>query len=137
MTSATPSKSWVTSANHADSHFPIQNLPFGVFTTASSTEPRVGVAIGDAILDLSVLESRGVLTGRGKLFAQPTLNAFMASGRDSWRAVRAQLTELLSESNATLRDDAALRESALVPQSQATMHLPVEIPGYTEFYPSR
>ncbi|GGX21176.1 fumarylacetoacetase [Pigmentiphaga litoralis] len=136
-TPTTPHKSWVPSANRADSHFPIQNLPFGVFTPAASTEPRVGVAIGDEILDLSVLEARGLLNAPAGLFAQRTLNPFMAAGRDTWRSVRSQLTQLLSDDTATLRDDVALRQSALVPQAQATMHLPVDIPGYTDFYSSR
>lgn len=132
-------KSWVDSANAAHCDFPIQNLPFGVFTTAT-TEPHVGVAIGDQILDLAVAHYLGLLTlpkeSQG-VFASASLNRFIALGRDAWHSVRAQVSSLLEQGNATLRDNAPLRAQALVPQSAATMLLPVEIPGYTDFYSSK
>ncbi|VCU70402.1 Fumarylacetoacetate (FAA) hydrolase family protein [Pigmentiphaga humi] len=135
---ATPAlKSWVASANAADCHFPIQNLPYGVFKPTPDADARVGAAIGDQILDLSVLEQAGLLRTPAPLFAAASLNAFMASGRDTWRSVRAQLGTLLQADTATLRDDAALRARALVPQASATMLLPVQIPGYTDFYSSK
>jgi len=130
-------RSWVESANAADSHFPIQNLPYGVFKPAADAPPRVGVAIGDQIVDLSHLEQAGLLRTPRPLFTSSSLNAFMASGRDTWRSVRAQLSTLLAAGTATLRDDAAARAKALVPQASATLLLPVEIPGYTDFYSSR
>ena len=116
-----------------DSHFPIQNLPYGVFS-AGDRGPRCGVAIGDYVLDLAVLEDSGLL--ESDYFSQPALNAFMAAGRAEWSRVRTRLQELLDESTSTLRDNAALRERAFVPMSQATMHLPARIGDYTDFYSS-
>ena len=76
----------------ANSHFPIQNLPFGVFSTDANPEPRVGVAIGDQILDLAVLEESGLLTADptgSPVFNRPSLNGFIALGRPIWRETRA------------------------------------------------
>jgi fumarylacetoacetase len=129
-------KSWLESANDPASDFPIQNLPFGIFSDAVNTRPRAGVAIGEWIVDLSVLEDARLIDAHGA-FAAPRLNDFIALGREHWRAVRIALSALLARDNAVLRDDAALRRRALVPQSDATMHLPVEIPGYTDFYSSK
>jgi fumarylacetoacetase len=139
MTAATL-KSWVLSANEATCEFPIQNLPYGIFSDAANRQARVGVAIGDAIVDLSVLEKAGLLMPQGAatpVFDRPALNTFIALGRDAWRATRARITELLSADNPSLRDDASLRQAALVKMADATLHLPVEIPGYTDFYSSK
>ncbi|MDE1183427.1 fumarylacetoacetase [Paraburkholderia sp.] len=134
-------KSWIESANLPTSDFPIQNLPFGVFSDGRDGTPRVGVAIGDAIADLHALRAAGVLTLPGAasqdVFASGSLNAFIALGRDVWRSVRVQLSNLLARDTATLRDNAALRDRALVSQAGATLHLPVQIPGYTDFYSSK
>jgi fumarylacetoacetase len=122
-----------------DSHFPIQNLPYGVFTTPANYAPRVGVAIGDLVLDLSVLEQAGLLdvVPGERLFNRPTLNAFIERGPDVWRRVRAGISELLRAENARLRDDAPLRARAFTSQSAAKMLLPLSIPGYTDFYSSK
>ena len=124
----------------ADSHFPIQNLPFGVFRRKSGF-PAIGVAIGDQILDLSVIQTAGLfkdaLTNREQVFNQPTLNAFLALGRPAWSQVRAAISKLLRHDEPRLRDDVALREKALVPMSSVEMLLPVEIGDYTDFYSSR
>lgn len=121
-----------------DADFPIQNLPYGVFSPRAGEPARVGVAIGDHVLDLSVLEAAGLLVCPGReapaVFAQPALNVFMAAGPAAWRAVRARLIELLSADTPTLRDDAALRSRALVPRAQVQMHLPCVIGDYTDFY---
>jgi fumarylacetoacetase len=133
-------RSWIASANVPDCDFPIQNLPFGAFTTADNRKARIGVAIGDRILDLAALESAGAIRLRGTdgpVFDSPTLNAFMALGRPVWQALRAQLSALLGADNETLRDNAALRERVLTAQADATMLLPVQIGGYTDFYSSR
>ncbi|HTP45330.1 MAG TPA: fumarylacetoacetase [Casimicrobiaceae bacterium] len=122
-----------------DSHFPLQNLPFGLFSTRG--EPRrAGVAIGAQVLDLAVLEEAGLISvgppGR-RVFDRATLNAFIALGRPAWSRARARIGELLREDRAELRDNATLRARALVPMVEATLHLPVEIPGYTDFYSSK
>ena len=126
------------------SHFPIQNLPYGIFRRRAEGpdgRPRVGTAIGEFVLDLSVLEDRGLLAptalaGR-RVFGEPTLNAFMAAGRPVWRETRHILTRLLSANEATLRDDAMLRDAALLPIIDVEMLLPAAIGDYTDFYSSR
>ena len=130
-------KSFVAVAR--DSHFPIQNLPYGVFTTPANYAPRVGVAIGDLVLDLSVLEQAGlidVVPGE-RLFNRSTLNAFIERGPEVWRRAREAISELLRAENAKLRDDARLRARAFTSQSAAKMLLPLAIPGYTDFYSSK
>ena len=122
-----------------DSHFPIQNLPFGVFQPKDG-RPRVGVAIGDFIVDLSVLEGRGHFRspefGDQKVFSQDSLNRFLALGRAAWRKTRQILQHLLSAETPTLRDDARLRESVFHAQKDVVMKLPARIGNYTDFYSS-
>lgn len=123
-----------------DSHFPIQNLPYGVFSTSDNSKHCIGVAIGDQILDLSVvtgLFDGPVLSQHQSVFDEPTLNAFMSLGREAWQEGRATLQKILSSSEPVLRDNADLRARAFVPQSSATMHLPASIGDYTDFYSSR
>jgi fumarylacetoacetase len=122
-----------------DSHFPIQNLPYGVFTTPANYSPRVGVAIGDQVLDLSVLEQEGLLevAPGERLFNRPTLNAFIERGPDAWRRARTMISELLRQENARLRDDARLRARAFTSQTASRMSMPLTISGYTDFYSSK
>jgi fumarylacetoacetase len=124
-----------------NSHFPIQNLPYGVFKRKSTAEPSVGVAIGDYVLDLSVLEDNKLVGGSifngSNIFFQPLLNKFLALGQPAWRETRATISRLLRANVPTLRDNQALRDSALVPMNQVEMLLPVEIGDYTDFYSSR
>ena len=131
-------RSWVETANLYDCDFPIQNLPFGIFSTDQSRTPRAGVAIGDQVLDLSVLESVGLLTvASHPVFDRVTLNDFIALGKTVWQRVREQISLLLRADEGRLRDDASLRARALIPMQQATMHLPVKVGGYTDFYSSK
>lgn len=133
-------KSWLQAANDPACDFPIQNLPFGIFSDARNSARRAGVAIGDAIVDLAALADAGMLTleaGRAEVFSQPVLNAFIALGRDAWRSVRTQLSTLFDARTARLRDDVELRARVLVSQAEATLHLPLDIPGYTDFYSSK
>lgn len=122
-----------------DSGFPIQNLPYGVFSRADGAPPRVGVAIGDQVLDLAELEDAGLLppSWTPNAFRRASINAFMASGAAAWSAVRQRVSQLLRHDEPTLRDDAALRARALVPMADVTLHLPVEVTDYTDFYSSR
>jgi fumarylacetoacetase len=129
-------KSWVQSANQPDCEFPIRNLPYGIFQTAGSA-PRAGVAIGDRILDLSVLAQEGLLQCAAGVFEQPRLNDFIALGPEAWRSVRAQVSALLSGADQALQGNAELCRRALVAQAGATMLLPVDVPGYTDFYSSK
>ncbi|CAB1339048.1 unnamed protein product [Coregonus sp. 'balchen'] len=94
------------------SDFSYHNLPYGVFSTPDNSKHRIGVAIGDQILDLSVIKSlfRGpVLSTHQDVFDQPTLNAFMGLGYEAWREARRSLQQLLSANETTLRDDVSLR----------------------------
>uniref|UniRef100_A0A452U250 Fumarylacetoacetase n=1 Tax=Ursus maritimus TaxID=29073 RepID=A0A452U250_URSMA len=102
--------------------------------------PRIGVAIGDQILDLSVIKhlfTGPVLSKQQDVFDQPTLNSFMGLGQAAWKEARAFLHNLLSASHARLRDDAELRRRAFAAQDSAVMHLPATIGDYTDFYSSR
>jgi fumarylacetoacetase len=125
----------------ADSHFPIQNLPYGVFRRRSGGEPHGGVAIGDQVLDLALLEEHGLLdvpSLRGRrVFAEPALNAFMALGRTAWDEARARISQLLRADEPTLRDNGCLREQALLPRTDVRLLLPAAIGDYTDFYSSR
>jgi fumarylacetoacetase len=122
-----------------DSHFPLQNLPFGVFKPANAAA-RVGVAIGDLVLDLSVLEERGHFRspefGSGAVFSAGALNSFLALGRPAWRKAREIIQHLLDSETGTLRDDAELRARAFHQQKEVTMQLPARIGNYTDFYSS-
>jgi fumarylacetoacetase len=137
MSRASP-KTWVDSANAPGCHFPIQNLPYGVFSRRGDP-PRCGVALGDRVVDLAALESAGLIdTGTTPVFDKPALNDFMASGAAHWAATRKRLTELLAAgADAALRDDPALCDCALIPRAQLQLHLPFKVAGYTDFYAGR
>ncbi len=129
-------RSWVETANDPGCGFPLQNLPYGVFSRGAG-EPRCGVAIGDMVVDLSVLEAVGLLSaGEGPpVFAADRLNPFMARGAAAWSAVRDRLTGLLADvGDRALRDNAELRTRALIPMADCRLHLPFEVTGYTDFY---
>ncbi|KAM4597001.1 fumarylacetoacetase isoform 1-T1 [Fundulus diaphanus] len=124
----------------AASDFSYQNLPYGVFSTSENPRHRIGVAIGDQILDLSVIRSLfvgPVMYKHQDVFDRSTLNAFMALGYEAWSEARRTLQTLLSASESTLRDDVSLRSRAFVHQSAAMMHLPADVGDYTDFYSSR
>src|SRR6201747_1601986 len=125
-------RSWVESANEALTDFPIQNLPFGVFSPHGSDERRVGVAIGDQVVDLAALANAGLLEPDARVFARSCLNGFTPAGRAAWRDVQLGLSTLLDAGDDRLRLNPVLRERALFPQTDVELHLPVEIPGYTD-----
>jgi fumarylacetoacetase len=120
------------------SDFPIQNLPYGVFSSADGLAPRVGVAIGDYVLDLWELEQDGRLeVGELGVFAASNLNAFMSLGPKAWSKTRARISELLRHDYPELRDNDALRQRALVPMRTAKLYLPFKVAGFTDFYSSK
>ena len=122
----------------AASDFPIQNLPYGVFSTSALPTPRIGVAIGDYVLDLWELEQDCRLNvGELGIFSASTLNPFMALGPEVWTLTRTRISELLRRDNPELRDNPALRKRALVPMAQAKLQLPITVAGYTDFYSSK
>jgi fumarylacetoacetase len=121
----------------ADSDFPLENLPFGVFQPKQGNA-RVGVAIGDLIADLSILEEFGHFRSPEfqdqKVFSEDSLNSFLALGRPAWRKTREIVQHLLSAETRTLRDDTRLR--VFHAQKEVVMKLPVRIGNYTDFYSS-
>jgi fumarylacetoacetase len=120
------------------SDFPIQNLPYGVFSTSSAPQPRVGVAIGDFVLDLwELAQDSRIDVAEPAVFSERSLNAFMALGPKVWSTTRARISELLRHDNPELRDNDELRTQALVPMSEAKLHLPFQVAGYTDFYSSK
>ena len=126
----------------ADSDFSIHNLPYGIFSdakdAADNNKRRAGVAIGEYVLDLAVLEAEGLLSLEGgPYFDQATLNAFIDSGRDNWTQARTTIQTLLSSASDALRDNQDLQKKALFNQADVTMHLPVHVPGFTDFYSSK
>jgi fumarylacetoacetase len=118
--------SWVPGAD--GSGFPAEHLPFGVFSVAGGP-PRVGVRIGDHVLDLARLAEDRLIDG--DVFARPTLNPFLAQGPAAWHAVRERLTTLMCDTGSQ-----AQVEPALVPLHAVELHLPVEVADYVDFYSS-
>lgn len=125
--------SWVESANGGATDFPLENLPYGVFSTNGGA-PRCGVAIGDFVLDVAALEREGVIAlPTGPLLGEGRWNPVMAAGPAVWAALRARLTALLTEG----ASERASVERHLVPLGQAALHLPFKVSEYTDFYAGR
>ena len=114
--------SWLHLPDH--SGFGVDNLPYGVFSTPGTT-PRTGVAIGDAVLDLAAATGDDV-------HATGSLNAFMARGPQAWAELRDRLTEWFTD-----EVHRGAVEPHLVPRSQVTLHLPIEVADYVDFYSSQ
>ncbi|WP_171178078.1 fumarylacetoacetase [Ruegeria sp. HKCCD8929] len=126
-------KSWVASANDANHPFPLNNLPYGVFSTEGS-DPRCGVAIGDMILDVSAAEAEGIIALTDvPLFDVPFWNELMEEGPAVWTALRERLIALLAEGSA--EQDKV--EPLLVPMDEAELHMPFAVSEYTDFYAGR
>ena len=125
-------RSFVSSANgHSD--FPIQNLPFGVFSDAAA-QPRGGVAIGDRIVDLRAAAARGLFSGEAARAAQaasgPALNPLLALGAPARHALRRRLVELLTSGSAEQGE----LEPHLCPADACTIHMPAQVGDYTDFF---
>jgi len=140
-------KSWIPVDK--DSNFPIQNLPFGIFSPpkeviakqdkAKDILPRVGVAIGEYVLDLLELKKTGVFNSLKfdtNVFAKSSLNDFISLGKKTTSAVRTRISKLLEERNPELRDDEKAKKKVLHKMKDVEMLLPVEIGDYTDFYSS-
>lgn len=146
-----PPSSWLNVAPTSD--FSLANLPFGIcsFPALHQPRPRCCTILGNHVIDLSLLAEAGLFDGidglnsASSVFAQSTLNAFMALSRSIWTAVRVRLFSLLvsavdggdTNCNSALSSNAALRAAAIHPVSEVKMHLPAEIGDYTDFYSSR
>ncbi|KIN62726.1 Fumarylacetoacetase [Sulfitobacter noctilucicola] len=125
--------SWVESANSASTDFPLNNLPYGVFST-NTLEARCGVAIGDMILDMAAVEEAGLVTLADEpVFDVPYWNDVMEMGTEAWDALRARLIELLT---ADAPEQAQVAQH-LVPMSDARLEMPFAVSEYTDFYAGR
>ncbi len=129
--------SWVEIA--ADSDFPIQNIPFGIISYGGNS-PRPASRIGDYAIDLSVLSDLGYFDSLGidnlGVFYAPVLNDFIALGKPVWQAVRQQISDLLNIENQELQGNENHTQQVLRPIHEVTVHLPVEVGDYTDFYSS-
>jgi fumarylacetoacetase len=117
--------SWVEGA--ADSGFDVTHLPYGIFSRGDD-DPRVGVRIGDRVVDLAPLAASETLDGGGA-FEDRTLNRFMALGRPVWDTVRSRLTDLLTDEGKRHQV-----EPFLVPVADVTLHRPFDVADYVDFY---
>lgn len=129
--------SWLAVA--ADSDFPIQNIPFGVFQTAEKS-PRVATIIGDTVIDLVVLAEAGYFDNTGvdaAVFNQKYINDFMAAGKAVTRAVRDRISELFEKSNTELAGNTEVMAQALHNVKTVSLLMPVQVGDYTDFYSSR
>jgi fumarylacetoacetase len=129
-------KSWLEISKESD--FPIQNLPFGIYSTKNKTK-RVGVAIGDQILDLYRLFKLGYLDSLSfceHCFSNEYLNRMMGHGKLEIRDLRNRISELLNAENSELSQNKEAIAKVLDLQIESEMHLPVKIGDYTDFYSS-
>ena len=131
-------KSWVSIPK--GSHFSLANLPFGIISTASKSSPRPAVAVGSHCLDLEEFAAQNGFSQTDvdtSVFSKPTLNAFAALGRPVHRQVRKYLQDVLAEDTPypkLLKDNTSLQKSCLLRRDEVTMHLPMQIGDYTDFY---
>ena len=129
-------RSWLESANTQDCDFPLNNLPYGVFSVGDG-DLRCGVAIGDRIVDATGLEATGLLRADpdADVLDAPCWNDFMELGPSVWRDYRTSLTALLAhDADDTVQEHIIMHS---VPMSKATLHMPFRVTEYTDFYAGR
>ncbi|GAC1668796.1 MAG: fumarylacetoacetase [Candidatus Acidiferrum sp.] len=134
-------QSWIESARDPSTDFPIQNLPFGVFSAKDARlPPRIGVAIGDFILDIAACDAAGLFDDNSRAAAQAchgtTLNALMSLKPVQWSAFRKSLHELLRNGSPAATKHRSVLEQNLIARANAEMLLPAAIGDYTDFYAS-
>lgn len=130
-------KSWFNVPENSD--FPIQNLPFGIFSKSGS-EKMVGIALGDHVIDVFELAKAGILDNTGieaTVFKNDFLNPFMKYGRKGTRVVRERVSEVFSQGNNELSSNESLVSKVMSPLSEVELHLPVQVGDYTDFYSSK
>lgn len=130
-------RSWVESANAPDSDFPIQNLPFGVFRRSGGDGwPRVGIAIGDRILDVTAALDEDLLEGTAaEACDAPSMNPLLALAPEDWRDLRRQVSALLDRDGSAVPSE-AVQERITVPMAECELLLPLEVGDFTDFYAS-
>ncbi|PWN47240.1 fumarylacetoacetase [Violaceomyces palustris] len=129
------------------SQFPLENLPWGIFSTAKDPSPRAGLALGDSIIDLKQLSSHPTILDSDEsplsaaqaqhLFTQPTLNAYIALERSTQSSFRSFVQRLFSEGDDRLATDDEWKAKILVDAKEATLHLPISVGDYTDFCASK
>ncbi|MEO8194706.1 MAG: fumarylacetoacetase [Gemmatimonadales bacterium] len=132
-------RSWITSANEPGSDFPIQSLPFGVFSeSGGAAKGRVGVAIGDRILDVTRCVDEGLIDGSpaARACAAPALNQLMSLDPAELSQLRNDLNLLLREGTTQALRAEKKSDAVLLQMSSASMRLPAQIGDYTDFYAS-
>ncbi|SVB84211.1 uncharacterized protein METZ01_LOCUS237065, partial [marine metagenome] len=116
-------------------------MPFGICRSPAGGDLHVCSAIGEFVIDLAVLDEVGAFddtpVAGTEVFHEPTLNAFMALGREAWSATRQTLSQLLRDDCDELRDNTELCGRALLPAHEMELQLPVDVGDYTDFYSSR
>ncbi|CEL05249.1 Putative Fumarylacetoacetate hydrolase [Aspergillus calidoustus] len=126
-----------------NSPFSLANIPFGIISSSKFTSRVPAIAIGDYALNLNAFASSGgfsqlpAIQAHLDVFNQPTLNAFAALGRSVHRQVREYIQKVLGADTPfpqLLKDNASLQKEALLPLSEVTTHLPMQIGDYTDFY---
>lgn len=129
--------SWINVKENSD--FSLQNLPYGSFS-ANGLDRRIGVAIGDWVLDLKVLSQHGIFDDLNfdvEVLQQSTLNAFAALEKPYHLAVRQKLQQLLKKGTRLahlLKDNKTVHDKAFIPITDVQMHLPMDIGDYTDFF---
>lgn len=129
-------RSWIDSANAPECDFPLNNLPYGIFSVGDG-DLRCGVAIGNRILDATGMEAAGVLRADADadVLDAPCWNDFMGLGRTVWSDYRRQLTAMLAEgADETVQEQIIVHS---VPMTKATLHMPFRVSEYTDFYANR
>lgn len=130
-------RSWVSAANQPDTDFPIQNLPWARFRTATAPAPRLGVGIGDSILDLRTCVQSGLFTAPfDRILSQDSLQGVMELPVAERIALRHRISSLLQEGSTEISSSGGAGHLVLVPQNSVTWMLPLEIRDYTDFYAS-
>lgn len=130
-------KSWIEVKS--DSDFPMQNIPFGIFSPAGKS-PRPATIIGETLIDLSVLAEEGffddIIDEEYDAFFASSLNDLISLGKEFTAKLRNKISELFSHDNEIIRDDSELKSKLLFKQEDIEMHMPVEVGDYTDFYSS-
>jgi fumarylacetoacetase len=134
-------KSWVDSANRPGTDFPLQNLPFGIYRRSGSGDiPRIGVAIGEYVLDVAACDRAGLFRGLSPALSQAcmssSLNELMSLQRPQWSALRRELHSLLRAEGSDHGNDREVVGRHLVPIVEVEMLLPAQVGNYTDFYAS-
>jgi fumarylacetoacetase len=129
-------KSWIEVEKGSD--FPIQNLPFGIFSRPGKS-PSAATRIGDTVISLHALAKRGFFHKTGidpEVFSRPVLNDFIALGKPVWHSLRESLSDMFNLENHLMRDYVQTSEDILFPVQDVEMMMPVKVGDYTDFYSS-